>query len=184
MYLASLFVGLAVMRTERPFGLRGISPEQRMALNPYSGIAGRPGYGAVNPATGYDDHLRAFMLGVYNYMFLGLGVTGIVAYLTYVLTVTTDPSMAFVFDDDGTLYQVTDTEYLTDLGALLWGTPLSYVVCFGPLAIILFNTPTKLVLGSRVSLESSCTVHSSLCHSTRNTRHCCSDTLCCLNTVR
>ena len=29
-----------------------------------------------------DEGLRSYMLSVYNYMFLGLGLTGLVAYLT------------------------------------------------------------------------------------------------------
>jgi FtsH-binding integral membrane protein len=33
--------------------------------------------------THYDEYLRQFMLALYNYTALGLGVTGVVAYLTY-----------------------------------------------------------------------------------------------------
>ena len=33
--------------------------------------------------TQYDEYLRQFMLALYNYTALGLGVTGVVAYLTY-----------------------------------------------------------------------------------------------------
>jgi len=33
--------------------------------------------------TAYDDYLRQFMLALYNYTALGLGITGVVAYLTY-----------------------------------------------------------------------------------------------------
>jgi FtsH-binding integral membrane protein len=33
--------------------------------------------------TQYDEYLRRFMLALYNYTALGLGVTGVVAYLTY-----------------------------------------------------------------------------------------------------
>lgn len=36
---------------------------------------------ATKRALGYDDGLRAFMLGVFNKMFLALGVTGVVAWL-------------------------------------------------------------------------------------------------------
>ena len=32
-----------------------------------------------------DEGLRTYMLGVYNYMTLGLGVTGLVAWAAYVL---------------------------------------------------------------------------------------------------
>ena len=33
--------------------------------------------------TQYDEHLRQFMLALYNYTAIGLGITGVVAYLTY-----------------------------------------------------------------------------------------------------
>ena len=33
--------------------------------------------------TQYDEYLRQFMLALYNYTALGLGITGVVAYLTY-----------------------------------------------------------------------------------------------------
>ena len=33
--------------------------------------------------TAYDEYLRQFMLALYNYTALGLGITGVVAYLTY-----------------------------------------------------------------------------------------------------
>ena len=44
----------------------------------------RYGAGVARSATGaIDQGLRAYMLGVYNYMTLGLGVTGVVAYAAY-----------------------------------------------------------------------------------------------------
>ena len=41
-----------------------------------------------------DEGLRAYMLGVYNYMAAGVALTGIVAYLIYSLAVTSDPGSA------------------------------------------------------------------------------------------
>ena len=41
-----------------------------------AGVA-RSGAGAI------DQGLRAYMLGVYNYMTLGLGVTGLIAFVAY-----------------------------------------------------------------------------------------------------
>ena len=35
------------------------------------------------PARAVDQGLRAYMIGVYNYMTLGLGVTGLVAYVAF-----------------------------------------------------------------------------------------------------
>ncbi|MFP6759876.1 MAG: Bax inhibitor-1/YccA family protein [Alphaproteobacteria bacterium] len=57
-----------------------------------------------------DEGLRAFMLKIYNYMSLALGVTGAVA----MFTASSDTMMQAIF-----------------------GTPLAYVVMFSPLAFIL-----------------------------------------------
>jgi uncharacterized protein len=44
----------------------------------------RYGAGVARSGTGaIDQGLRAYMLGVYNYMTLGLGVTGLVAFFAY-----------------------------------------------------------------------------------------------------
>ncbi|MGJ0502465.1 MAG: BAX inhibitor (BI)-1/YccA family protein, partial [Methylocystis sp.] len=46
------------------------------------------GRGVARPATAeIDQGLRAYMLGVYNYMTLGLAVTGLVALGVYMLAV-------------------------------------------------------------------------------------------------
>ena len=37
----------------------------------------------TNTQTAYNEYLRQFMLALYNYTALGLGITGVVAYLTY-----------------------------------------------------------------------------------------------------
>ena len=67
----------------------------------------RPAAGARTGAA-YDEGLRAHMLGIYNYMGLGVALTGIVAYALTLLTVTTDPSLAVA--------QFRDGLYLTQLG--------------------------------------------------------------------
>jgi hypothetical protein len=40
----------------------------------------RPGAGYARSGVAVDQGLRAYMIGVYNYMTLGLGVTGLVAW--------------------------------------------------------------------------------------------------------
>jgi hypothetical protein len=70
----------------------------------------------TRPATGadaqaVDQGLRAHMISVYNYMTLGLGVTGLVAYLTYATPA---------------------------LFGLIYGTPLAFVVMLAPLGIVWF----------------------------------------------
>ena len=59
-----------------------------------------------------DVGLRAYMLGVYNHMTTALLLTGFFAYATKMLATTTGP--------DGQIY-------LTQLGSLLFNTPLQWV---------------------------------------------------------
>ncbi len=127
------------------FGTRGVPPIS--AANPYLGVTTPAGgYRHYDAATGIDESLRAFMVSVYNIMVLGLITTGSVAYLVYVITVTGDPSLA-AYRDDGTLIQMTETEYLTELGAFLWAAPVSYAVCFGPLLVLVLTAPMWRNLG-------------------------------------
>ena len=69
-----------------------------------------------------DQDLRAYMLKVYNYMGIGLVVTGLVAYLTY--------TQSFV-EQGGQIVGY------TQLGATLFGSPLQWVIMLAPLAFIL-----------------------------------------------
>jgi len=59
----------------------------------------------------YDEGLRKYMLGVYNYMTLAMGITGLVAYATSV-----SPGMI----------------------NLIFGTPLQWVVMLAPLGFVFF----------------------------------------------
>ena len=61
----------------------------------YQNPTGRYGNSAAVPTAGViDEGLRAHMLRVYNYMVIGLAVTGPFAIGTFMLTTTTDPSAA------------------------------------------------------------------------------------------
>ncbi|MEX2319273.1 MAG: Bax inhibitor-1/YccA family protein, partial [Bauldia sp.] len=82
----------------------------------YGGTVARGAEGAI------DAGLRAHMIRVYNYMTSGLVLTGITAYLTYVLS----------FNEVGG--QLVPTA----LGQALFGTPLMYVIIFAPLALVFF----------------------------------------------
>ncbi len=75
-----------------------------------------------------DQGLRAFMLGVYNHMTIGLALTGVFALGVHILAVSALP----------TQYQLGSHIYLTDLGAALYLSPLRWVVMFAPLAFVLF----------------------------------------------
>jgi FtsH-binding integral membrane protein len=76
-----------------------------------------------------DQGLRAYMLGVYNYMTVGLAVTGLMALGTNMLAVTSDPSQAA-----GRMGSI----YLTSFGAALYGSPLRWVVMLLPIAFVFF----------------------------------------------
>ena len=87
-------------------------------------IAARPGTAAV-----VDEGLRSYMLRVYNYMGIGLAVTGLVAYFGNALATTTDATQAAA--------QLPNGEMLTSWGVLLYTTPLMWVVALAPLAFVL-----------------------------------------------
>ena len=93
----------------------------------------------TNPATRYgtptagagvaiDQGLRAYMLKVYNYMALGLAITGVAAWFIYTQSVTTDPALAVA---------KVGNIMLTELGRTLFVSPLRWLVIFGPFAFVL-----------------------------------------------
>ena len=68
-----------------------------------------------------DQGLRAYMLGVYNYMTLGLAVTGLTALGTHMLAVAREGGHAIM---------------LTPLGQALYASPLRWAVILAPLAFV------------------------------------------------
>jgi FtsH-binding integral membrane protein len=69
-----------------------------------------------------DRGLRDYMLRVYNYMAVGVGITGIVAYLTFMFAV-----------------QQTDAGLqLTSFGNLIFSSAFKWVVIFAPLGMVFF----------------------------------------------
>ena len=79
-----------------------------------------------------DQGLRAYMLRIYNYMVLGLAITGLAALGIYMLSVTGDAALAVK-----PLTRVSGG-YLTQFGFKLFRTPLVYAVIFAPLAAVFF----------------------------------------------
>jgi len=79
-------------------------------------VAARPGTAAV-----IDQGLRSYMLRVYNYMTIGLVITGLVAYGAFNLAVT----------------QTSAGLELTQFGAVLYESPLRWIVILAPLAFVL-----------------------------------------------
>jgi len=80
-------------------------------------------------AFAYDEGLRSYMVRVYNYMGIGLVLTGVVAYAFYTMATTTNPAeMA---------QQLRNGVMLTALGKAIYLSWLKYVIMFSPLAVVL-----------------------------------------------
>ncbi len=73
---------------------------------------------AARAGVAVDEGLRAYMLGVYNYMAAGVALTGVAAYLTFMLAV-----------QDGAL---------TPFGQAIYTSPLRWVVAFAPLGFVFY----------------------------------------------
>jgi FtsH-binding integral membrane protein len=88
-------------------------------------------------STVIDAGLRAYMLRIYNYMVLGLAITGFAALGVYMLAVTGDAGSAMQLGTGGAL-RVAQGQYLTPFGYYLFVSPLKWVVIFAPLALVFF----------------------------------------------
>ena len=71
-----------------------------------------------------DEGLRTYMLRVYNYMTTGLLITGIIAYFFGKAAVVTDESGQII--------------NLTNVGNLLFNSPLQWIVMLAPLGMVFF----------------------------------------------
>ena len=80
-------------------------------------------------AQAIDQGLRAYMLQIYNYMAIGLAITGLAALGIYMLSVTTNPAEAVATIRGGIK--------LTSFGVLMFTTPLKWVFALLPLAFVL-----------------------------------------------
>jgi len=80
-------------------------------------------------AAAIDEGLRSYMLRVYNYMGIGLVVTGLAAWFAAAAAVTTNPDAMVATLQNGTM--------LTQWGYLLFASPLQWVVMLAPLAFVL-----------------------------------------------
>ena len=99
-------------------------------MSDYDRNAVRWGQGAAQSRSAtVDQGLRAFMLGVYNNMMIGLVLTGIAALATHYLAVAHDSSQAV-----SSMGHIP----LTAFGVAIYGSPLRYVVMLAPLAFVFF----------------------------------------------
>jgi uncharacterized protein len=78
---------------------------------------------AADRALAVDAGLRAHMIRVYNYMAAAVGVTGVIAWLTFQMAATTNAAG-----------QVT----LTPLGQTLFGSWMVFVLMLAPLALVFY----------------------------------------------
>ena len=79
---------------------------------------------AAKKAVVMDEGLRAYMLKVYNYMATGVLLTGIIALLSFKMSVVTDANGSIVA--------------LTEFGNAIYLSGLKWIVMLAPLAIVFY----------------------------------------------
>src|SRR6202165_3440904 len=115
-------------RRRKPLALRRatngnstMSDLDRNYASPFGRAAGR-----VDAAT-VDAGLRAYMLRIYNYMSIGLALTGLRALGVYRAAVTADPS--------GAAAKIGNA-FLTPFGYAMFVSPLKWLFILAPLAMV------------------------------------------------
>ena len=98
-----------------------MSDLDRNYASPFGRAAGRADAATV------DAGLRAYMLRIYNYMTIGLAITGLAALGVYMAAVTTDPA--------ATVYHFRDIS-LTSFGQAIYFSPLKWLFMLAPLAMV------------------------------------------------
>ena len=98
-----------------------MSDLDRNYASPFGRAAGRIDAAAV------DAGLRAYMLRIYNYMSIGLAITGLAALGVYMGAVTTDQSAAVAKFGNA---------YLTQFGYAMFVSPLKWLFILAPLAMV------------------------------------------------
>ena len=114
-------------------GVSTMSDYNRNIASPFGQVA------APASSVAVDEGLRAYMLRVYNYMVLGLAITGLTALGIYMLSVTGDAAAAAKIVRNGLEIpaRVGGNMYLTQLGVTLFVSPLKWVVILAPLGFVL-----------------------------------------------
>ncbi|CAL8976167.1 BAX inhibitor (BI)-1/YccA family protein [Rhodoplanes serenus] len=97
-------------------------------------------YGTLSraEAAAIDVGLRAYMLRVYNYMVLGLAITGFAALGMYMLSVTGDAASAAKVMRNGVEVpmMMRGGMYLTQIGYTVYVSPLKWVIMLAPLGLV------------------------------------------------
>jgi hypothetical protein len=111
-----------------------MSDLDRNYASPFGRAAGRADAATV------DAGLRAYMLRIYNYMSIGLAITGMAALGVYMAAVTNDPS--------GAAAKIGNA-FLTPFGYAMFVSPLKWLFILAPLAMMMPNPDAVLgVLGA------------------------------------
>src|SRR3954466_8525590 len=84
-----------------------------------------------------DEGLRAYMLRIYNYMVLGLAITGFAALGIHMLSTVRDAARAGR-NAAGAAVALKNGQYLTPLGYALFVSPLKWAIILAPLALVFF----------------------------------------------
>lgn len=93
----------------------------------YTSPFGRAATGRATDAAAVDAGLRAYMLKIYNYMTIGLAITGFAALGVYMAAVTTDSSAAVARFGNA---------YLTQFGYAMFVSPLKWLFILAPLVMV------------------------------------------------
>ena len=98
-----------------------MSDLDRNYASPFGRAAGRTDSATV------DAGLRSYMLRIYNYMSIGLAITGLAALGVYMAAVTTDAT--------GAAARIGNA-YLTQFGYAMFVSPLKWLFILAPLAMV------------------------------------------------
>jgi FtsH-binding integral membrane protein len=98
-----------------------MSDLDRNYASPFGRAAGRVDTAAV------DAGLRAYMLRIYNYMSIGLAITGLAALGVYMAAVTTDQSAGVARIGN---------QFLTSFGYAMYVSPLKWLFILAPLVMV------------------------------------------------
>ncbi|MGJ5177817.1 Bax inhibitor-1/YccA family protein [Bradyrhizobium oligotrophicum] len=99
-----------------------MSDLDRNYASPFGRVAGRADAATV------DAGLRAYMLRIYNYMSIGLAITGLAALGVYMASVTGDPASAAA--------KFSNNVYLTQFGYAMFVSPLKWLFILAPLVMV------------------------------------------------
>jgi len=98
-------------------------------------VASRYSETAGREAAAVDQGLRAYMLHIYNYMVLGLAITGFAALGIFMLSITGDAAAA-AKSASGAAIALRGGQFLTPLGYAIFVSPLKWAIILAPLALV------------------------------------------------